>query len=352
MEKPSVHDPRAVELLTIGTELLLGHIVDGKAGLVEGEATPMVHVHNTFPGLSPAVIRAARRAGAAVVATLHNYRLVCPGGNLLRAGVPCEDCVGRVPWRAVAHACYGGSRAASAVTATMLQTHRVASTWAQVDAFITLTSFAREIFLQAGLPPDRLHVKPNFVSPDPGRGQGGEAFLFVGRLDEQKGVQVLLRAWEGMADPPELRIIGEGPLEGAVRTASHRCPSIRPLGTLPHSAVLAQLQHAAAFVFPSLSYEGFPMAVAEAFACGVPVVASDHGAAAVMVEDGVSGVRVRPGDPSALASAVARLAAQPELRRRLGDAARAIYLEWYGAAANYERLQAIYASARQRRGVA
>jgi len=318
--------------------------------LVRAERAAVVHVHNTFPALSPAVVRGGRAGGAAVVATLHNYRLLCPGANLLRAGAPCQDCVGHVPWRAVAHGCYGGSRAASAVSALTLQAHRAAGTWRQVDAFIALTPFARDLFGRGGLPLERMHVKPNFLAADPGAGEGGQAFLFVGRLDRQKGVEVLLRAWAELEAPPELRIVGEGPLEGDVRAASTRHPSIRPLGRLPGHEVLAHMRHAAALVVPSISYEGFPMVVAEAFASALPVIAADHGALATIVEDGVNGVRVRPGDAGALAAAVRRLADRPELRHRLGEAARRCYLDRYTAPASYAALARIYGAALARRG--
>src|SRR4051812_21506632 len=123
----------------------------------------VVHFHNTLPLISPSGYYGARGAGAAVVQTLHNYRLVCPAGTLLRAGRPCEDCVGRLPWLAVHHRCYRGSAAASATVAAMLVAHRAARTWARaVDAYIALTPFVRDRVTAGGVPPDRVTVKPNF----------------------------------------------------------------------------------------------------------------------------------------------------------------------------------------------
>jgi glycosyltransferase involved in cell wall biosynthesis len=313
--------------------------------VIARHAPEVVHFHNTFPLISPAAYPAARAAGAAVVQTLHNYRLVCPNGLLFRDGHPCEECVGRVvPWPGVEHACYRGSRPQTAAVAAMLGAHRMRRTWTRdVDTYITLTEFARLKFIEGGLPASKLVVKPNFVHPDPGAGaaQGGY-FLFVGRLSEEKGVQTLLRAWAGLAGGPELRIAGAGPLESEVRRAAAASAAIRYLGQLPRERVLEQLGAARALVFPSEWYEGLPVAILEAFACGRPVIATGHGALAEIVTEGVTGVLFARGAHEELAERVIWTVRNEQLVEEMGRQARAEYERRYTAKANYPLLMDIY----------
>ena len=133
--------------------------------LMQRERPDLVHVHNTFPVISPAVYYAADEAGVPVVQTLHNYRLLCPTATLFRDGHVCQDCVGkRIPWPGVVHGCYRGSRPATAAAAAMLATHNYKQTWSKtVSAYIALSGFARDKFIQGGLPAAKIFVKPNFL---------------------------------------------------------------------------------------------------------------------------------------------------------------------------------------------
>ncbi|MGH7445700.1 MAG: glycosyltransferase family 1 protein, partial [Longimicrobiales bacterium] len=186
---------------------------------VRATGARLVHFHNTFPLLSPAVYAGARREGARVIQTLYNYRLVCPGALMLRDGAPCTACAGRlVAWPAVRHACYRDSRAASAVVATMLRVHRSAGTWThQVDGYIAVSRFLRERMVEGGLPRERMHVKGPHLADDPGVGthRGGFA-LFVGRIAEEKGLRVLVDAWRRLPGELPLRILGDGPLRAEI----------------------------------------------------------------------------------------------------------------------------------------
>src|SRR5206468_2050887 len=175
--------------------------------------------------MSPAAYYAARAEGAAVVQTLHNYRLLCPSATFFREGRVCEDCLGKfAPWPGVVHACYRNSIRASAAVAAMITIHGAAHTWERsVDRYIALTQFSRGKFIAGGLPADRICVKPNFVSPDPGPGAGrGGYALFVGTLVEGKGVLTMLRAWERLPRNLELKLIGDGPLADDVQRSEER----------------------------------------------------------------------------------------------------------------------------------
>jgi glycosyltransferase involved in cell wall biosynthesis len=308
----------------------------------------VVHFHNTFPLVSPAGYAAARDAGAAVVQTLHNYRLICPAATLFRQGGVCEQCVGRaVPWPGVAHKCYRGSRSATAVTAGMLAWHRMRGTYRNaVDRYIALTEFARSKLIEGGLPPAKLVVKPNFV-PDLPEGSGsGDFVLFVGRLVLEKGIATLLSAWKlpksGALSGLKLRIIGDGPLAEQVRAAAAENPQVVYDGRRSPQEVCDALGQARLLVFPSQWYEGLPRTIIEAYAKGTPVLASRLGSMIELVQEGRTGGLFQPGDPADLirqaSLLVDNVAGLVELRR----GARAAFLARYTADQNYRMLQAVY----------
>ncbi|MCS7293784.1 MAG: glycosyltransferase family 4 protein [Chloroflexota bacterium] len=311
----------------------------------------VLHVQNFFPLLSPAVLYAGRVAHVPVVLTLHNYRLLCPNAIFYRDDHVCEDCLGKlVPWPSVLHRCYRGSRAATGAVATMLVVHRLLRTWERtVDVFIALTEFARRKFIEGGLPADRIVVKPNFVYPDPGPGahEGGYV-LFVGRLSPEKGIQTLLAAWERLGPRMPLKVAGEGPLAGQVAEAAERNPHVEWLGVQPLERVYSLMGDAVVILVPSLWYEGFPRVIVEAYAKGTPVVASDLGAMAELVEDGRTGLRFRPGDPDDLAAKVEWAWTHRRQLAEMGQEARREFELKYTAERNYELLMEIYRLAIER----
>lgn len=321
--------------------------------LIVANRPDIIHMHNTLPLISPAAYYAARGEGVPVVQTLHNFRLVCVNALLFRDGRPCEDCLGKpVPWRGVVHGCYRNSRAASGAVAAMLATHRLIGTWrTAVDAYITLSPFSRQKFVVGGLPADRIHVKPNFLYPEPviGTGEGGYA-LYVGRLSAEKGVETLLEAWRRIGAAVPLKIAGDGPLAPAVEAAAAGNPAIHWLHGVSLDTVYDLIGAAAFLVVPSDCYEGFPRVIMEAFAKGTPVVVSRLGAMAEIVDDGRNGLRFAPGDPDALAAIVRRLFADPAAAMRMRPAARQTFERNFSADANHDALMEIYARAADRAG--
>lgn len=319
------------------------------------ERPDVLHFHNTFPLLSPSAYYAAEAEGVPVVQTLHNYRLLCPNGLFFRDGRPCEDCLGKsVPWPSVLHACYRNDRPATGVTAAMLSVHRALGTWSgKVDSYIALTDFARDKLIKGGLPADKVTVKPNFVHPDPGAGDGSGGYaLFAGRLSLEKGISTLLEAWERLGERTvPLKVVGDGPLAGRVARAAKQNPRVEWLGYRPAEEVRALMKDAVALVFPSEWYETFGRVAVESFACGTPVVAADIGAIAELVEHGRTGLRFRPGDAEDLASRVAWLLERPEERARMRREARAEFEAHYTAENNYRMLMEIYESVTERAGV-
>ncbi|MCC7350111.1 MAG: glycosyltransferase [Phycisphaerales bacterium] len=319
--------------------------------IVRDQSIEVAHFHNTFPLMSPSVYFAARKNGAAVVQTLHNFRLICPAATLFRNGKLCEECVGRTPWPAVVHGCYRNSRSITAVIAAMTSVHHAAGTYADaVDRFIVLTEFAKNKFMAGGLPAGQVVLKPNFVpnNPSPGTGTGGYA-VYVGRLAMEKGIETMLQAWKGLAGRIPLKIIGDGLLRPLVERASKEIPGIQWLGRLPMEQVMHHLGEAAMLIFPSIWYEGQPRTMVEAFAKGTPIVASNLGSMVEMIADGRTGRLFTPGDPAALAQTVEQLWQNPSQLASMRPLARLEYQKHYSADQNHQMLMGIYADAIRRR---
>lgn len=313
--------------------------------LLAAEQVDVVHVHNTFPRISPAVIGACRAAGVPVVHTLHNYRLLCAAGIFLRDGAPCEDCVGRaLPWPAVVHRCYHSSLPRTSVLAGATVLHRALGVWAGgIDLWIAPSEFTRGRFVAAGFAAERLAVKPNFVDPDPGvRPDAGRHALYVGRLSKEKGVATMMRAWRRLDIP--LKVAGSGPMTDEVEELARRHPSaaIECLGRVSRAEVFRLLHGARFLVFPSEWYECCPLAILEAFACGVPVVSSALGAAAELVGGGERGWTFTAGAAAELAGACRRAWDDIDAGVALGTRARRAFEERFSAEPAYRELLQIY----------
>lgn len=309
----------------------------------------LIHVQNFFPIISPSIYYAAKTQKTPIVQTLRNYRLLCPNALFFRDGKVCEDCMGKVvPFPGVVHACYRESHAASGVVAAMLTVHRTFQTWDRmVNVYIALTEFARQKFIEGGLPADKIVVKPNFVYPDPGEVEDkGEFALFVGRLSVEKGIDTLIAAWRDLGKSVPLKIIGEGPLEKLVIEASQQNSSIEWLGRKPLPDVYDLMGKAKMLIFPSKWYETFGRVAVEAFAKGTPVIASKLGAIAEIVDHGRTGLHFQPGDAEDLARQVDWALKHPSKLIEMGHEARAEFEAKYTAKKNYRRLLEIYELAR------
>ncbi len=308
----------------------------------------LVHVHNFFPLISPAVYYAARAEGVPVVQSLRNYRLLCPNAELFRSGRPCEDCLGRrIPWPGVVHACYRGSRKATTAVAAMIAVHGYLQTWQRmIDLYIAVTRFARDKLVEGGLPADRIVVKPNFVegAPAPGSGAGGYA-LFVGRLSAEKGLATVLEAWQRLGPAIPLKIVGEGPLGDSVEAVAASKLEVECLGRRSLAEVYELMRGARFLVFPSEWYEPFGRVAIEAFACGTPVIASNTGGMAELIDDRRTGRLFRPGDAGDLAGMVEWALGHPKELAGMRKSARAEFEANYTPERNYQQLRVIYRQA-------
>lgn len=314
------------------------------SAFLDTHALDVAHVHNFFPVLTPAVHKTLKLRSIPVVQTLHNYRLLCANGTLLRDGRPCEDCVAHGPWNAVRHGCYRGSRLGTAVWADATAHHRRKGTWHElVDLFVVPSAFARTKLLAAGLPPERLRVVPYPVL-DPGPSEAdGRGAVFVGRLAHEKGADLLVEAWREVSGT-SLRIVGGGPEEAALRKRAQGIDGIAFVGPVSHEQALAEMRAAAFVVVPSRWFEIYPLTVLEALACGRPVIVSHPTALSEMVTPGRTGLVFERGDVRSLAGACRELANDPARAREMGRLARESFEDVHGPGPSLERLETMLRS--------
>jgi glycosyltransferase involved in cell wall biosynthesis len=327
------------------------------ARLVRDTRPQVAHFHNTFAVISPAAYYAVRRAGVPVVQTLHNYRLLCARADFHRAGRVCEDCLGRaLPWPAVIHGCYQDSKLNTAGVVALHTFHRLLGTWnREVDCYIALTQFARNKFIAGGLPAERIAVVPNCVAPDPGpRAHNGGYALYAGRFEPESRVKTLLHAWQHLPSVP-LKIAGGGAGEESMMREARRIgvQHTEFLGWQPRETVLEIMKEASFLVVSSEWYETFSLVIAEAFACGVPVICPRLGAMQERVDDGRTGLHFQSGNAEDLAAKVQWAWAHPAEMDAMGRNARGVYESRYTPEQHYRNLMQVFErAAAQARSVA
>ena len=311
----------------------------------------VVHVHNTFPLISPSIFHTIGNRAARVL-TLHNYRLLCPAAIPMRSGQVCTDCIDRrSTFPSLMHGCYRGSRIATMPLAANVALHTSLGTWRNdVDDFIALSDFQRHLMAKGGVPLEKMHVKPNFYPGSPSVvpwQQRGAYVVFAGRLSAEKGVRSLIKAWRSWGrDAPELRLVGDGELRGELEKAAFGLP-IRFLGQLTANDAQDQIAHARLQILPSECFEGFPMVVREAFAFGTPAAVSNLGPLPSIVQHGVSGLLFEPANSESLLSTIKSGWSDQALLERLGRGARYEFMTKYNEEANYEQLMCVYAAAKE-----
>lgn len=320
--------------------------------LIDSWRPDVVHAHNTFPLISPAIFSTIPK-GIPSVLTLHNYRLFCAAGIPMREGAVCTLCLDRkssLP--ALRCRCYRGSVLATVPLALSIQLHRALGTWRdRVAGFIALSEFQRTLMIEAGLPGAKVHVKPNFFPGNPTVIPWADRparIVYAGRLGEEKGVRDLIAAWALWGEAaPELIIIGDGPLGVELRddVASRGCRNITFLGQVPAERTHEEISKARLLVLPSRCFEGFPMVIREAFAFGTPVAASRLGPLPSIVDE--AGTLFEPGDPGSILRTVRDLWENGASLRLCADEARQRFEIFYTEDANYETLMHIYDKAKE-----
>ncbi|MCA1791820.1 MAG: glycosyltransferase family 4 protein [Thioalkalivibrio sp.] len=336
-----------------------GAVARDFARVLDREKPEVVHVHNTFPAMSPAVLAIAKGRNVPVVASLHNPRLMCASANFFRDGRGCMTCATwPLAFPGVLRGCYRGSRGASAVSVAASAMHRLVGDWGRsVAAYVVFTEYYRQLFVRWGLPEDRLVLKPHFVEDrhvdrTPPSIADRTYAAFVGRLDPEKGALVVLEAWRALARRGllvPLRVRGGGAhLESFEAAVSAEDLPIEIVGRLDPDELAEFYAGARFLVWPSLgSYETFGLVAIEAFSASTPVIAADGGVGPFIVQHGETGWTFMSGDPMALADAVAASWHRTDLDA-FGHRARTVYEATYTPDVAYERLIGLYERVQQK----
>jgi glycosyltransferase involved in cell wall biosynthesis len=306
--------------------------------VVEKFKPDVIHVHNTFPKISPSIFDLANELKIPIVQTIHNYRLVCPGALLLREEQVCEECVNaKFAYKSIKNKCYRNSAIESTIVATVNFVHNTLGTLQnKISRFIVLSDFAKQKLKNSTLQLSDSHfaIKPNFVEDKDFNHNRQNVFLFVGRLSTEKGLDVLLEAFSQTSHP--LAIIGGGPLEAKVMDYASKHSNIEYLGFQSSDVVIEKMKHCKALVFPSIWYEGMPMTILEAFSTGCPVIASKLGAMEELIEHEINGLHFEAASANDLIKQLDLITDDMSLN------ARNSYLEHYTPEANYKQLIDIY----------
>jgi glycosyltransferase involved in cell wall biosynthesis len=315
----------------------------GIGSVLDAWKPDVVHFHNIWPLLTPAALRLARRRGAAVVLTLHNYRFACPAGTcpsrnqstdggflsttcLRGSAIGCA--LRHNPRHSLLHSCAYGL----AVEAQK-RLHMV-DRWA--DALVAPSRFVAQMLGLAGLSDQRVHVIPHGVAPTETHSRENEFALFAGRLTEEKGVRTLLAAAEIAAEVPVV-FAGEGPVAKEIRGQN-----VTYVGKLDRNQMSRTLAESAFVLIPSEWHENFPYAALESFAAGRAVIATTVGGLPEIVVDGHTGLLVPPRSPEALAEAMRKLWQDRGLALELGATALNVVRERFSLAGQIEKTVALY----------
>ncbi len=315
-----------------------------------GRNYDVMHVHNFFPILSPSIFDAAREQGVPSVMSLHNFRLIHPNGLMFYNGKPDHRSVKGSAYRCVPDGVYRNSMLQTAVVAHMIEYHRKKQTWRNVpSAFIALSEFSKELFVEGGLPEDRIFIKPNFIE-DPIQNRGAltlnqqkrNEFLYVGRISDEKGVDQIVECWLRFKPDERLIIAGDGPLKKKLEAKSAGAGNIEWLGQISRDAILERLSTAKALLFPTKCYEGQPLILLEAMSVGCPVITSGIGNPKNMISDGETGFHYKPGDIDDLNRKCRMICDNDAHTLEMGKRARSVYLDRYTPEKNLSLLTEIY----------
>ena len=317
--------------------------------VIEEKHIDVVHVHNTLMVVSPSVFYAAFHCHVPVVQTLHNFRMLCPAGSFFRGDRICEECAEDGLHCSLKYGCYRGSRVQTFVSAAILKIHRMLGTYRKVH-FICLTEFNRQKLSRLNkkgrevIDMDKVYIKPNFTFQDDVNFESSshlDYFLFVGRVEALKGIDVVIKAFEQMPDQ-RLVVAGDGPLMGEMQEyiRTHEMKNVEFAGYLSKTQLQEKYRKARAVIMSSQCYEAFAMTIAEAYSYGVPVIAGDIGNLRNMVEENATGIRFRYDSPENLAKKVRQYNGMDI--EKMKDNAKRFYEQRLRPEDNYQILKRIY----------
>ncbi len=310
--------------------------------LIREKRPDIVHVHNTFFLVSPSIYDACNDEKVPIVQTLHNYRLLCPIGIFYRDGKICKDCLIKGLKSSVINKCWKGSRLATLFLTIIIKIIRLRIFFKKVKHYIVLGEFSRQMYTTNGVPSEKVSIKPNFLDFDPeiSNCQGGYG-LFIGTLQEYKGIKTLIKAWHNVKDHFPLKIIGEGPLRKELEESAQG-KNIEFLGQKPLCDVMDYIKRSLFVIVPSECYETGVRVIIEAFAAGIPLIASNHGAMQELIVEHETGLFFTPKDDKGLSEKVNYLIDHKDIAKKMGFNARKEFEEKYTQEKNYQWLMNVY----------
>lgn len=312
--------------------------------LIDENDIDVVHVHNTLPLISPSIYYAAMAKKVPVVQTIHNFRLLCPGATFTKNGKICEDCINKGLRQSLKNKCYRNSFFQTFIIYTMLSIHRFIGTYNKVN-YITLTKFNKNKMCNLVKNEKKIYIKPNFVQlREFSQRNLDNYFVYIGRLDEIKGINFLVESWKYIDKSCILYIIGGGPEEKRIKTyiRENKLDNIKMLGFMERESAFEIMAKSRAVIVPSKWYEGFPMTIAESFSLGIPVIGSKLGNIEAIIEDGYSGLLFESSNSNSLKGVVEKLFHNRKSNEELGNNAYKSFNQLYSDEENYNILIEIY----------
>ena len=316
--------------------------------IIEEQNINVLHVHNTLNLISPSVYYAGFSKKIPVVQTVHNFRLLCPGATFFRDGHVCEECLEKGLSCAIKHSCYRGSKVQTFACVISTWIHRVLGTYGKLN-YICLTEFNKSKLLYLKqVKKEKVFVKPNFVQAEKevvSYEERDNQFIYVGRLEEIKGIDVLLNAWKLLGKHAhKLYVCGKGPLEDWAKEFVHsnHLENVKLLGFVQNDQVKELIGKSKALILPTKVYEGFPMTIAESYAAGTPVIGSDLGNTGSLIENGKTGLKFKHTSAESLAETVMTI--QKEFNEFPQE-----FIGFYSEESNYQMMKNIYETIKAKR---
>ena len=314
--------------------------------IIKEQNIDIVHVHNTLNLISPAVYYAALVCKIPVVQTIHNFRLLCPGATFYRDGHICEDCMERGLGCAVKHACYRDNKVQTFVCVLSTWIHRLTGVYKKLN-YICLTEFNKEKLLSLKqIKPEQIFIKPNFVVNEIAAtpyDRRPNQYIFVGRLDKLKGIDILFEVWKLMGNKaPALIVCGIGPMEDWCKKfiSKNKLCNIEMKGFIPNNEAKKLIANSKALILPTQWYEGFPLTIVEAYSVGTPVIGSNIGNVGSVVEEGITGAKFEYNSVNSLRLAIERF--DKSDISTIGERAYYEYLNKYEMVSNYKIMLSVY----------
>jgi len=313
------------------------------------EAKPdVIHAHNIYHQLSPSILAVAKKRGVPVVMTLHDYHLVSPNYGMFDRGRVEEPDPKHPYWDTYRRKLIGGSVSRSALSAFEGWLHHVMGAYDHVAKFIVPSEFARKKMIAYGVEEKRLEVVPHLIdlAGRTPRYESEARVVFVGRLSEEKGADVLLRA---MKDVRGLTcaVIGDGPEKAKLVALAEelKLENVETLSALYGEDLDREIARAKAVVIPSKSYETFGLTALEAYAWGKPVIAARIGALPEVVHEAKTGWLFEPGDHKDLAEKLNWLSGEYARAAAMGREGRRLAETEYAPGLHLGRIHRIYKEA-------